>query len=190
MERNVIVVTSSRLWASARAVVWVALCSWSGTALAHDTTTSWTIVRLRPSELDLTIKIAAEAVWPAVQVEAPGATLAMEQLDALRPMLVEFAKRMHTLSMGDKPLRGLRGDVRVVEDYLEFHVVYAPPAKGLLQFKANYLSALSPEFTAEVSILDASDELLVERALIADDPAFEITLPDKAVPRPKPKARH
>lgn len=183
-------VRASRSWACARAVALIALSCWSATALAHDTTTSWTIVRLRPSELDLTIKIAAEAVWPAVQVEAPGATLAMEQLDALRPMLVDFAKRMHTLSVGDKPLVGLRGDVRVVEDYLEFHVVYGPPPKGLLQFKANYLSVISPEFTAEVSILDASDELLVERALVADDPAFEITLPDKPVPRPKPKARH
>jgi len=120
-------------------------------ARAHDTTTSWTIVRVGAHEVELKVKIAAEAVWPFVQTVAPGVILEMERLDALRPVFADSAKRMHELSLNGQALVARTGEGRVVEDYLEFQVVYARPRGALLQLEASYLPKLSPEFTAVAS---------------------------------------
>lgn len=154
-------------------------------AAAHDTTTSWTIVRVRAQEVELTVKIAAESVWPFVQTVAPGVLLEMERLDALRPTLADSAKRMHELSVNGRALVARTGEGRVVEDYLEFHVVFPRPEAGSLALKAGYLAVMSPEFTADVTVLDASDRLLASRTLTGSAPLLEVTLPegrDRALP--------
>jgi len=157
-------------------------------APAHEIMSSWTTVRLEPDRLELTTKIAAEAVWPAVQTEAPEAIFEVERVEELRPLLERCARRLHELTAAGRPLLATRAEVKVVEDYLEFRVAYPRPAPGVVRVEARYLARMSPEFEANFSVVQAGGAVLLSRTLDRQQPSLELPWPQRSAAVPKKAA--
>lgn len=147
------------------------------TALGHDVQASWTTVRIRPESLELTVKMHAETVRTLIQDEAPGATFEPENLERVLPALKSFGRKLYEVSAGGDLLAATESDVRVVEDNLEFRLVYPPPSAAPLRLKANYLSRVTPDFIAHVSVTDEPGKPLTSQVLRATAPVMEVPRP-------------
>ena len=143
-------------------------------ARGHDVRLSWTTVRLRPDSCELLVKMHAESVVALIQEEAPGATFEPENLESLRPALNSFGSRLYELQAGGRTLAAAETDVKVVEDNLEFRLVYTRPAGEPLRLKAAFLSRVAPDYTAHVSVTDDAGGQLSSHMLRPDKPSAEI----------------
>ena len=156
------------LWVIALLVV----CA--GAARGHDLLVSWTTVRLHPDSCELLVKLHAESVGALIQNEAPGATFEPENFDNVRPALNSFGNSLYEVSAGGRALAPTRTDVTVVEDNLEFRLVYPRPDGSPLRLKAAYLSRVAPDFVAHVSVTDDAGKQLSSHILRRDEPSVEI----------------
>lgn len=156
------------------------LILFGGSALGHDLLLSWTTVTFRPDACELHVKIHAETVRSLIQDEAPEATFEPENFDAVRPFLKAFANDLYEVDAGDRRLVALQTDVTVVEDNLEFRLVYPRPTEGPLRLKANYLSRVAPDFIAHVSVIDEAGRPLANKILKSAEPSMEVALPSGA----------
>ena len=146
----------------------------AGHARGHDLRVSWTAVRLHPDSCELLVKLHAESVGALIQKEAPGATFEPENFDNVRPALNSFGNSLYEVSAGGRALAPTRTDVTVVEDNLEFRLVYPRPDGGPLRLKAAYLSRVAPDFIAHLSVTDGAGRPLSSHTLRPDEPAVEI----------------
>lgn len=137
-------------------------------------------MRFRPASVELKVKMASDTVRGLIQDEAPDATFEPENFERARPVLNEFAKSLYEVTAGGQKLPALESGVTVIEDYLEFRVVYARPASGPLGLKATYLDRVIPGYFAHVSVLDETEQPLSNQVLKAEAPAMEVALPSDA----------
>lgn len=157
--------------------VCVLVALFGGSALGHDLQTSWTVVRFRPDACELKVKMHGETVRSLIQDEAPDATLEPENIENVRPLLNSFASGLYEVSAGDRQLAALQKDVTLVEDNLEFRLVYPRTDGGPLRLKALYLQRVAPDFIAHLSIEDADGRALSNKILSAQAPSAEVALP-------------
>jgi hydrogenase/urease accessory protein HupE len=149
-------------------------------AYSHDLQASRTVVRFRPDSIELKVRMASDTVRSLIQDEAPDATFEPENFERVRPLLGEFAKNLYEVEAGGQKLSALQSDVTVIEDYLEFRLVYGLPASGPLRLKALYLDRVIPGYFAHVSVLDEAEQPLSNQVLKAEAPAMEVLLPSDA----------
>ena len=131
-------------------------------------------MRLRPGTCELVVRLHAEAVVPLIQDEAPGASFEPENFEAVRPALKSFGMRLHEMSAGGRVVPPSASEVAVVDDTLEFRLVYPLPASGPVLLKAGYLSRVAPEFVAHVSVTDEAGKPLSSHLLRPGEPLLEI----------------
>ncbi len=160
--------------------IWALVCLFGASALGHEVQTSWTVVRFGPDACELNVRMHGETVRALVQDEAPDATLEPENIDRIRPLLEAFANGLYEVSAGGRPLAPLRTDVTLVDDNLEFRLVYPRTAEGPLRLKALYLSRVAPDFIANVSVEGAAGRPPVNRVLSAREPSAELEPPSDA----------
>jgi hydrogenase/urease accessory protein HupE len=146
----------------------------------HDLQASWTIVRFRPDMVELKVRMAADTVRSLIQDQAPQATFEPENFEKVRPLLKEFAKDLYEVTAGGQRLVALQSEVVVIEDNLEFRLVYPRPASGPLHLKANYLNRVIPGYFAHVNVTDEAEQPLSSQILKADAPSMEAELPSEA----------
>jgi len=115
-----------------------------------------------------------------IQDEAPDATLEPDNFENVRPLLKSFASSLYEVSAGGRRLVALRSDVTLLEDNLEFHLVYPRPAGGPLRLKAVYLQRVAPDFIAHLSAEDEDGRTLTNKILNAQAPTAEVAPPSGA----------
>ncbi|HEX8144108.1 MAG TPA: HupE/UreJ family protein [Pyrinomonadaceae bacterium] len=149
-------------------------------AHGHDLQASWTSVRFRPDSMELKIRMAADTVRSLIQDEAPLATFEPENFEKVRPLLREFAKKLYEVKADGQPLVALQSDVAVVEDNIEFRLIYPRTTRGPLFLKANYLDRVIPGYFAHVNVTDEAEQPLSSQILKAESPSMEVALPSEA----------
>jgi hypothetical protein len=107
----------------------VLLSLFGGSAFGHDLQRSLTVVRCVPAACELSVRMHGETVRSLIQDEAPEATLEPENLENVRPLLEAFARNLYEVSAGGRRLTPSQTDVTLVDDNLEFRLVY-PRAGG------------------------------------------------------------
>jgi hydrogenase/urease accessory protein HupE len=167
----------NRLWVSLLLILFVKV------AYGHDLQASWTVVRFRPDAVELKVKMAADTVRSLIQDAAPQATFEPENFERVRPLLKEFAKNLYEVTADGQRLIPLQADVAVIEDNIEFRLVYPRPARGPLRLKATYLDRVIPGYFAHVNVVDEAEQPLSSQILRAEAPSMEVSLPSEAAKR-------
>ena len=161
-------------------------------ATGHDLTTSYATFRYTPNALELQIKIAADAAWPAVQATvAPGAVFVLEEFETTgKAHLLAFARTMEELAVEGVPLSPRDLKVEVVEDNFLFTFTYPRPAGRAMQLTEKYLKLMASDYASRIVVLDQNEKTLASKTL--HFPSVSLTLPahppvaNPTAPSPKP----
>lgn len=144
----------------------------------HDLTASHVLVRLKPGEIELRIKIATDIAWPLVQENVPGVVFLREDFETVgRPILLKFGQTLDELRVSERILSPIRTDVVLAEDVFLFISVYPRPPKGTLRINETYLGKPFPGYLSHVRLFDESGQLITTKTLSAADPIFEFVVP-------------
>ncbi len=136
------------------------------------------MVRVKPAEIELRIKIATDIAWPLVQETAPQAVFLREDFETVgRPILLKFGKTLDEVAVAGQILPPIRTDVVLAEDVFLFISVYSRPPPGNLRIHETYLEKTFPGYASHFRLFDESGSLVASKTLSAADPVFEFVVP-------------
>jgi len=148
-------------------------------SFAHNPLSSWAMVRLHPDHLEMKVELAADSAWLLL-----GETLATEpQVEQELPRLRAKAGEVYRLSFNGKILTPRETGVDfLLDDAVEFRLIFARPDAGPLRCEASYLRSLPDDHQTILTLLDENGRNVRSEVLNAAKASVILMLPAPGTP--------
>jgi hydrogenase/urease accessory protein HupE len=148
-------------------------------AWAHDPFSNWSILRIHPATIEVTMTMNAEAAWPFVQA----ATTSTAELNSGsfpaegRPLALSFAATLLEIRVDGARLQPRDTQVKLADGNFIFQFTFPRPSSGVLRFTDLFVGRMPEGSLAHLTVFEEHDRQLGEEPL---DPGYtfvEFSLP-------------
>ena len=158
----------------------LALAFAAAPANAHEPFQSYASVRLRASQLEVSLTMSMIAAERLLDPR-PTELLSPETFDVQAPRLRAGAAGLFQLTAGTSPLSPQSANVYLTEENdIEFRLVYPRPAGGRLNIVLSYLQKMSDDHHATLAVVDEAGANFGWEELTPDAPGLIVVLPADA----------